>query len=163
MTVMMMVIMVKIKINFKTLPPDANKDFCVLHCALCSPPTLCSSPPTFSQLIVTFLFLPQEKVNLHLRNIFFHETISKLTLQFLHTALLYRRTWHYKSSRNLWIVLVAKSLSVLTKRGAIKRQKLVFFGHCPNERDRLIAPLTSYLNFLTTSCFEPAKLAKIAP
>ena len=119
MTVMMMVIMVKIKINFKTLPPDANKDFCVLHFALCSPPTLCSSPPTFSQLIVTFLFLPQEKVNLHLRNIFFHETISKLTLQFLHTALLYRRTWHYKSSRNLWIVLVAKSLSVLTKSDRI--------------------------------------------
>ena len=119
MVIMMTVIMLTIKINLKTFPPDANKDFCVLHCALCSPPTLCSSPPTFSQLIVTFLFLPQEKVNLHLRNIFFHETISKLTLQFLHIALLYRRTWHYKSLGLLWIVLVAKSLSVLTKSDKI--------------------------------------------
>ena len=56
---------------------------------------------------------------------FSHKMISRLTLQFLHTGLLYRRTWNYKSSGNLWIFLVPKSLPV--------RLKVIRFGKPSND------------------------------
>ena len=50
---------------------------------------------------------------------FSHKMISRLTLQFLHTGLLYRRTWNHKSLGNLWIVLVPKISSSSTKSDQI--------------------------------------------